>query len=193
MPIVTGRGMEEAKCWITGKDGRKHHRRVHCYMGQEEVSNLLHTEWVRTRDYSKSILNSTDLVSKSTSLGWYNDEVVTPGEEYEDGDEEVGEQSLRRSKREKEPIRESLLGLAKRLESGESTNPIFKIREHGDVNNAELLRIIEALGVNKTVHVAYLQNPNPTSRPLGCTPPPSVPPFSASGRGAARFLASHGH
>eukprot|EP01043_Picozoa_sp_COSAG02_P036927 COSAG02_NODE_2739_length_8128_cov_8.386100_3_plen_502_part_00 len=145
---------------ILGEDiqGRRH-RWMHCYVGQTPLLGRM-LEERQKEDKADHVLNQTDLDSKTTSLSWYDDtEVSTVTSEPQPEIPASPVRQLRRSKREKVPIRESVLGLATRLERGKFVSPIFKIREQGDVNNAELLRIINALGVNRTVQAAYLQNP----------------------------------
>ena len=58
---------------MRGKDGKMHHRRIHCYVGQEMVMGKIEAEKRQGVTKLDRFFNGTDLADKTTSLSWYDD------------------------------------------------------------------------------------------------------------------------
>ena len=66
-----GKGMEFKDC-CEGKDGKMHHRRIHCYVGSEILLVKIKGDTMRGVTKENGFLNGTDLTDKTTSLRWYD-------------------------------------------------------------------------------------------------------------------------
>ena len=66
-----GKGMEFKDC-CEGKDGKMHHRRIHCYVGSEILLGKIKGETMRGVTKENGFLNGTDLTDRMTSLRWYD-------------------------------------------------------------------------------------------------------------------------
>ena len=69
--LHAGKGMEEKHCKYIGKDGAKHHRRIHTYVGPEALLGKMEAEKREGIPREQRFFNRTDLSDKSTSLSWY--------------------------------------------------------------------------------------------------------------------------
>ena len=63
--------MTVEQCKYDGEDGKKHHRRIHTYVGPEALLGRMQSEKIRKVPREERFFNSTDLSDKSTSLSWY--------------------------------------------------------------------------------------------------------------------------
>jgi hypothetical protein len=69
--LHAGKGMTVEQCKYDGEDGKRHHRRMHTYVGPEALLGRMQSEKISKVPREERFFNSTDLSDKSTSLSWY--------------------------------------------------------------------------------------------------------------------------